>query len=180
MALRIDLPIPPTGDTTNPATKRYFELLVAGINDYLDESIVSDWTSFTPTGGWNTNVTYTGKYRRVGDTMEVQFKIACTGAPNNVAPTIVLPGSNTIDTAKLLGTTADESPIDGIIEIVDTGTAFYTGRVMYKSTTDVRFRFQDDAAAGVILTTINGNTAPFSYGNGDYIQGYFRVPITGW
>lgn len=146
----------------------------------LRNPALTDWTAFTPTGGWNTNVTYTGKWRRVGDSIEIQFKIACTGAPNNVAPTLIIPSGLTIDTAKILGTTADESPVDGRCVIVDSGTAIYTGRVLYSSTTAVRFRFEDDAAAAVQLVTMGSNTAPFTFGNADYIQGIVKLPITGW
>ena len=35
------------------------------------DEIFTDWVSYTPTGAYSTNTTYAGKWRRIGDTMEV-------------------------------------------------------------------------------------------------------------
>jgi hypothetical protein len=144
-----------------------------------EQLFISEWATYTATGAWTTNVTYTGKWRRVGDTMEVQFKIACTGAPDSVAPTIAIPSTVLIDTGKLLGTAAGESPINGQILINDAGNAVYSGRTLYATTATVGLRSQDDAVNGTVLNGMS-EAAPITFGNGDYIQGFFSVPISGW
>lgn len=144
-----------------------------------EQLFITPWVVYTPTGSWVSNTTYTGKWRRVGDTMEVQFKIACSGAPTSAAPTLHLPSTTFIDTAKVLGTTASESPIDGTILINDAGNAVYSGRVLYNTITSVSLRSQDDAANGTVLSGMS-ETAPITFGSGDYIQGFFKVPISGW
>ena len=144
-----------------------------------EQLFVSEWATYTATGAWSTNVTYTAKWRRVGDTMEVQFKIACSGAPDATAPTIGIPSTVLIDTAKVLGTEAGESPIEGQILINDEGNAVYSGRTLYATTTTIGMRSQDDAANGTVLSGMS-ETAPITFGNGDYIHGFFKVPISGW
>lgn len=141
---------------------------------------VTAWTAYTPTGGWTTNVTYTGFWRRVGDTMEIQFLILCSGAPDNATPSVVLPGGHAIDTSKLLGTTNNESPLSGQLQIVDDGGALYMGRPLYNSTSEVRFRFEKDNGTSVGLNDMADNATPFTFGADDYMQGSFSVPISGW
>ena len=65
---------------------------------------VTDWVSYTPTGSWTTNTTYTGKWRRVGDSIQVQAKITLSGAPNAATQLqIGIPSGLTIDTTKKIG-----------------------------------------------------------------------------
>ncbi len=45
---------------------------------------VTNWTTFTPTGSWNTNVAYTGYKRVVGDCAEIMFRVITSGTPNSV------------------------------------------------------------------------------------------------
>lgn len=146
----------------------------------LKNRSVTNWAAFTPTGAWTANVTYTGFYRRVGEMMEVQFRIICSGAPTAAAPTITIPNSLTIDTTKLLEADDATSPLDGHIMILDSGAARHVGRVMYGTSTAVKFSYLDDGAAAVNLLAITGNTVPITYAANDTINGFFRVPITGW
>lgn len=143
------------------------------------DSRLTNWVSFTPTGAWNTNTTYTGKYRLVGDTMEVQFKIALAGAPNATAPTVNLPAGYTVDTAKILQTTADSTLLPlGQLQIEDAGTARLLGVILYSSTSAVALRYLDDGATGVTMNGMNA-TSPVTFASGDYLLGYFSVPVRG-
>jgi len=65
-----------------------------------DAPIIGPWTTFTPTGSFTTNTTYTGKYRQVGQDVEVLYHLAFAGAPNTTASTLNLPVE--IDTAYIL------------------------------------------------------------------------------
>jgi hypothetical protein len=52
----------------------------------------TDWVAWTPTGAWTTNTpTYTGFWRRVGDSMEVRVNVAFTGAPDATSFYVNLP-----------------------------------------------------------------------------------------
>lgn len=64
-------------------------------------STVTDWVSFTPTGTWTTNTTYTGQRRKVGDTLEIQYVATLSGVPNVSGLTFDIPSGFTVDAAKI-------------------------------------------------------------------------------
>ncbi|MGZ3794776.1 MAG: hypothetical protein ACXVB1_00320, partial [Pseudobdellovibrionaceae bacterium] len=153
--------------------------IVIGRAGKLYGSAVIDWVSYTPTGSWVSNTTYVGAWRKVGDSMFVQGKIALTGAPTSATLTINLPSGYTIDTSKLAeGSTANRTLPNSTAWIVSAGLA-YTGNVSYSSTTAVQ------------ITTLLGSTSanntgtvtqaiPGTFTNGDLIDFSFQVPIVGW
>ena len=61
-----------------------FDNVVVGPLVTTTGAAMTDWVAYTPTGSWITNTTYTGKWRRVGDSMEVQGLAICSGAPTAV------------------------------------------------------------------------------------------------
>ena len=142
---------------------------------------ISNWESFTATGAFTGgNVSYVGKKRRVGDTLECQVKLAFTGAPNSATCTINLPAGHTIDTDKLsIGTTTDHS-IVGTAMLFDADGQYYLGLVQLNSTTQVILRYQDDTATGVAHGFSVTQAAPFTIATGDSIDVSFSVPILGW
>ncbi len=138
---------------------------------------VTDWVSYTPTGVWTG--TYTGKWRRVGDTMEVDVSFAATGAVSGTQ-TFSIPSGYTIDTTKLaVSSPSNENTALGFCRFADTGTADYPGSVVYSSSTSVQVftilasgtYAQDDTATA---------TKPFTWGSGDKLTAKFWIPITGW
>lgn len=138
---------------------------------------VTDWQSFTPTGSWIANSTYTGKWRRVGDTMEVQTKIALSGAPTAATLTVNLPSGFSIDTAKMIGTSAFLVAIPSSGVGNDSGTQGYLLQAVYNTATSVGVVYQS-ATTGA--DTGVGATAPFTWGNGDDLTITYSVPIAGW
>lgn len=138
------------------------------------------WQDFTPTGTWVTNATYQGKWRRTGDSIEIQYYLTVAGAPTATGLDFDIPGSSswTIDTAKLFGSTNHRSL--GFLNVTDVNVSgFYGGGVMYVSNT--RLRPLTYAVSGVIvgMNSAMSNTAPFTWASGDYL--YMRVwpiPIT--
>lgn len=139
--------------------------------EILDRKIPSVWTSFTPTGDFG-STTYTGQWRRVGDSAEIQAKGVMTGSPGTATMTIDVPSGMIMDAAKLAGTASNTNTL-GIIYGVEVGTARRTGVVRYNTTTDVVF-----ANDGNINTWTN--LAPHSWGNTDEFAVFFTAPITGW
>ncbi len=139
--------------------------------------LISEETSWTPTGSWTSNSTYTGKKRRNGDRMEYQVNIALAGAPTSAGLTITLPSSDVIDTLKLAtGTSGYILPVNG-------GEANGTSRVplyvLYNSTTSVKI--YAGVADQSYLQTGNQVTqaVPFTWANGHNLNVYFSLPIVG-
>jgi len=150
-----------------------FDNVVVGPQSVVKGPIVTDWVSFTPTGGFSTNSTYTGKYRRVGDNLEVSAKIAFSGAPNSTDCTFNLPSGLSIDSNKVLSTTPQSANF-GTGNIFDTSAGFnYVAQVTYHSSTAIRLR-GGNGSSNV------SDTSPITFANGDTIEVIFRVPISGW
>jgi hypothetical protein len=139
--------------------------------------ITTPWTSFTPTGAWTTNTTYTGQYRRVGDSAEFRVRVALSGAPDATNLTINIPF--TIDTAKLTSPQASVVRF-GYGSARDTGTTSYPVNVVYSSATAVSVRAVNADSTYAINANSVSNTVPFTFGNTDDIDVTFTVPISGW
>jgi hypothetical protein len=148
-----------------------------GPANYQYGTPVTDWQSFTPTGSMSTNTTYTGRYRRVGDSIQVNANVAWSGAPNAVNLTVSIPSGLTIDTTKMVpGTGVATSGIFG------TGAGTLAGAskqvlVSYNSTTSVIPTIQTSLTGSAsAVTATSGGTIQ----NGDNLSLTFQVPILGW
>lgn len=140
---------------------------------------VTDWTAYTPTGSWVSNSVYTGIWRRVGDTLQVQAKVATSGLPTATSLTFGLPSGLTIDTAKLTSTSAGWSPL-GSGSVNDGGSAFYYVGVTYSSTTAVLIRDMTASGSFVANNSSVTSTSPIAFGASDFVEVMFSVPIVGW
>jgi hypothetical protein len=138
---------------------------------------ITDWASFTPTGTWTANSTYTGKWRRVGDVAEYQVTITASGAPTATQLYINLPTGHVIDTAKL-ASTANNPPL-GFGMATDSGVSNYPVRVDYDSTTRVSVTAVGTASTYASTSGLTA-TIPFTFGNADSVDVLFRVPIATW
>jgi len=138
-------------------------------------AIVTDWQSYTPTGSWSANTTYTGKYRRVGDSLELDITVSTSGAPTAANLTVNLPTGFVVDTTKISNS--------GAVNIFGGGTArdfgvdnylVYAG---YNSTTSIAI-YKDDGDGTYSNVS---NTAPFTFGASDsvLVRG-ISIPIVGW
>ena len=142
-------------------------------------AVVGEWISYTPTGPWLTNATYTGKYRRVGDTMECQVRIALTGAPTAATLNVSLPAGFTIDTTKMNTATSLYQPIGRCHIFDDSASIGINGVVLYGSTTVVNPCWEDDTATGSRDFRID-QLNPITFANLDKIDMTFTVPIAEW
>ncbi len=125
--------------------------------------------SWTPTGSFNTNTTYTGSWKRVGDSMQGYVNMTFSGAPNSTTCTITMPSGYTIDTTKV-NSSGSGSNIGGCT-FTHSGTV-YTGSINVSSSTVI---YPDLQTTGAIT-----QASPQTIGNGDNIQFHFIVPIAGW
>lgn len=151
--------------------------IVVGPSNVSAGANVTDWVSFTPSVTWTTNTTNTGTWRRVGDSMEVIIKSAFAGQPAAGGAVITVPNGMSIDTTKLVSTNGRSQVGAGIFD--DTSGSAHVCTVTYTSATTVSVRLTDDAATGVITSTIS-NTSPVTIASGDECNCWFRVPISGW
>ena len=140
---------------------------------YVYGTPVTDWQNFTPTGSWVANTTYTGRWRRVGDSAEIQYNLAITGTPTNTALTLNLPSGMTIDTAKQFTTGL---PVLGFGSALDGATA-YTLAPLYNTSTS--FFVTASNTTGDAQTTLS-NTVPFTWSSGDSLTAFVILPISGW
>lgn len=134
-------------------------------------SAITDWVSYTPTGTWVTNTTYTGKYRRVGDSLEVIARVTLTGAPTG-SFTLNLPSGFVIDLTKTPGGASNQSEGLGIADFNVAGVR-YVGAVGINNTSSIMIN--SHGAGGVVNATIPG-----TFASGSVIEMTFMAPIQGW
>ena len=169
--------------TTNATASNIFlENFFVGPGIITQGAAISEWQSYTPTGTWTTNATYTGYYRRVGSSAEFTVKIALAGAPTGGTLTAInLPSGLTINSSALPIPAAGDLFFVGQANFTDSGVATYTGvvTVVNGTTNSVRPYWSDDTAVGVQIfsTTASG---PFIWGSADYMTLNFTVPIAEW
>jgi len=134
---------------------------------------VTDWADFNATGTWTTNTTYLGKFRRVGDTIELWYQVTLSGAPDATDLAVNLPAGLSIDTTKLTSI-ADNRELDGFAIIMDGGGhgEASTHKIIYITASQVK-----------PLTEAGGNltdTVPITFASGDRIFIRVNLPILGW
>ena len=154
----------------------YIDDVSIGFGDRVRGPNVSGWESFTPTGSWVTNTTYTGMRKRNTDTTDYQIKISVSGAPTSAALTLTLPDA--IETSKLpsaVDSTASVLP-GSAVGIRDTGTNSYSGQVVFRDASTVAVHWLDDAASGVVVGGAVTQASPFTFAAGDQIFVSFSVP----
>lgn len=154
-------------------------VLVANGTNWETESrrIPANWIAYTPTiSAWSTNTTTTGFWRRVGDSIEVQFLIALSGAPTGNLNTVTLPSGLTTASARMIAPgTSFYFPFP--MTIRDNGSGTYHGMCYPNAASNlVSVYYLDAAVQGGQISA----TAPFTWASGDTIAATLRAPITGW
>lgn len=171
-------------NATSGAVTVYFDSFFVGPQTLVTGAAITDWTAWTPTGSWSTNSTYSGFYRMVGDTLEFQGKIELAGAPTSAILTVNLPTGMVVDTAKYSNTTNDAQwTVLGDFMVLDNGVAVYNGATRYTNTpTTAQIGFSTFNSSGTYVTGAGPVTqaVPHTFGSGDAIQFYGRIPISGW
>lgn len=139
---------------------------------------VTDWQSYTPTistpSGSVTNYSSSAKYRRVGDSMEINGIITFSSTSAAFTGIVVsVPSGFTIDSNKAI------SFRYGSGTVLDAGVALYPLEVIQYTTTTVILYIEN--VTGTYGTDNNiTNTAPITFNTNDSISFIFTVPITGW
>ena len=153
------------------------------------DEIFTDWVDWTPTGSWTSNVTYSGKWRRVGSEMEVLIMIQATGTMTSTGALTMdaVPSGYSVDESQLLyvGEAAAKAPTLGIGMVLDGpgGHASYATRVGYNGAGSNEIAILVEASNGTygyFEPVISSSTAPFAWATGDYGWASYKVPIQGW
>ncbi len=155
-----------------------FDNVFVGPQAQISGSIETDWNSFTPTGSWVANSTYTGFWRRIGGNMEVQVNIALAGAPTSAALTINMPTGYTIDTTRLVNSTANVGSFVGSASAKSAGSVSSL-LVKYNNTSSVVVLYLTSITVAANITNVDA-THPGVFANGDAVAVLISVPIVGW
>lgn len=166
------------GSTSASAYTLAFDNFVVGPQIVEYGAPVTDWVSYTPTGSWVSNTTYTGFWRRVGSNLEIAVKVATSGAPTSASLTVTLPSGLSIDTTKIADSTAAIAGIGtSTVQIRDVSSDQFFGTALYSSTTAIAI-FKDDGDGSISAVT---QAAPMTWASGDFatieVSG---IPIVGW
>lgn len=143
--------------------------------------IPSVWTAFTPTGSFNTAVTYTGSWKREGANLRQRVLMSFSGNPNSVNCDVNLVSGLTIDSTPFLATTSNRTPLDSTGTFFDGagGTTPYQAKAVYNTSSNVYIHYL--AATGSFAYNANfTDTSPYSIASGDFVLIEFTAPISGW
>lgn len=149
-------------------------------------AVPSVWTSFTPTGSWVDNSTYTGKYRWVGPgIMEVHVAIETTGVPTDTALTLDPPSGWAIDPEGHVFSTgaATHSVEIGQMSADNDGGGRYGPGICYLASSAATavslmttWNLGSDSA-GVFMSQAIHRTSPFTWGDGDSFWARFTISV---
>ena len=142
-------------------------------------SAFSEPVSFTPTGGWSSNTTYTGSYQRYGNRAIIQYTVAVSGAPTSANLTLNLPNGIVIDTSKLPGTNTSATRLDSKGSVLDSGTATFDVVGIYQSSSSFLVAVLNSSSTYTTTTTVT-QAVPMTFANGDRVEITIDVPILGW
>jgi len=152
---------------------KVFEWSGQGTTNALVQDNLSEWTAYTPTITAGITGNAFGKWRRVGDSIEVRSYISVSGATGGTI-SISIPSGLTTDTSKLADSAFEDCV--GDVTANDQGTSqIYGGNVHVdqSNTNRVRFRRIDGGGSGGYWT----NTVPFAWSSSDEIFCNFTLPI---
>ena len=159
---------------TGAAGNLFLDNVTVGPNEVIQGAAIGDWQTFTPTGLWTTNTTYTGQWRRVGDSMEIHATAAIlTGAPNTATFTLDVPFGLTFDTSKIPAGVLNAFPLGSAVAS-DSGSGYYLGVPSWRyATSQIEVMGQDTENYWT-------QAVPFSWTNGDSANVQMTIPIVGW
>jgi hypothetical protein len=140
---------------------------------------IEEWTDFTPaTDDFGTIVNASGKWRRVGDTMEVVAMLQA-GVPSGGDAAFYIPTGLTIDSSKLNAVSGRD--ILGTYVITRDTLDYYTtdnaGIIAYDTSTLDKVKFSQGASSTLVMDFEAGN---FIMGISEAIHVRFSVPILEW
>ena len=136
-------------------------------------SAIGPWTNYTPTGSWTSGATYTGRYRQVGENLEVEVKVLGTSTVTAAPLSVNIPPQFTADYSKFYGTTRM-----GAAYLEDTGvTSFHATVFMNPNSNSIRPLVIPTGGTYANITDIT-NVLPFTFNTGDVVVLTATFPVT--
>ena len=173
--------------SSTSATTIYFNNFTVGPGTIVQGAAVSEWQSYTPTGSWTANTTYTGRYRRVGSQAQILINVALSGAPTaatfSMTMAQILNGLNlTFNSSALPFTVTSTYPkaIIGTWHGTD-NTSDYAGDVyisIINAATPTAYLGMQITSSST--TTAISNTVPITWGTNQNIAIELTLPISEW
>lgn len=147
--------------------------------------LITEWRTDSTTGSWTANATYIARWRRVGDTMELQGSVATSAAPTPAGSlTFNIPSAAncTIDQSKLANQTTYSLNVlgSGATRDDSTGGLRQDVTVYYNSTSSLFFQTLPLASGSSHAGTTLSNTSPMTWDNLDSLTFEARFPCVGW
>lgn len=165
--------------TTNTSTFGInFDNVKVAPDSFTPTAILTEWVSESGTGAWS-NTTYDVWTRRVGDTKQVYFRAECTGVP--ASGNFLIDVGDTIDQSNKIFN--NDRGVVGWASVFESGGNTYSASCRMQSSTQIRVVAEGDNSSGSVAEDIHTAvtpTAPFAFGIGDRVFGYYEVPISGW
>jgi hypothetical protein len=165
------------------STALQFTNVVVGPGIQPQGAVVGEWQSYTPTSSWTTNTTHTGKYRRVGDSIEIMVDLAFTGIPAGATylslnQAQLLNGLNlSFDNSKFPNSTDVRISVGTWAGLDSSVNGGYGGTAGYGGT-GAAIDFGFVSGAGVFSNV--STTAPVAWNTGDNISFRVTVPVAEW
>jgi hypothetical protein len=152
------------------------DAFVGAVDLKQDVNNIGPWISFTPTGTWSTNTTYSGRYRQNAENLEIQYFLTTSGAPTTASLNLNIPSGFTINSNGFSDpSVSSNTRLDSSGGILDSGTAvFGTLFTQYLTSTSIQVRSGNSAAQAVTVT----QASPMTWASGDSMWLYVTVPVT--
>lgn len=163
---------------TNLWTMRFdeFELLQ---QSRARGAVVTDWQSYTPTGSHTTNTSYAGRWRRVGDSVELQVRVAYSGANSQggllFTQSQILPTGLSVDSNKVNLGVDIRLPVGGWAGVDSGVNGGWEGEVVMDSGFNFTLSYVTTAGQSVVSPS-----QPFAISAGDNFNLSIKAPIAGW
>jgi hypothetical protein len=175
--------------TNSSAWSLKVDNVVVAPSKYVYGTPITDWVDYTPSwtsSGTQPNIgngSVTGKWRRVGDSIECQVRVLAGSTTTYGTGTYLLslPQGLSFDTSKFVDGGDDQRL--GYGSIVDQGNNRWFFFVNYRSNSSNRVVFivSPDGTSGFVTSnSVWSPTVPFTFGNGDVMAAFFSGPIQGW
>jgi hypothetical protein len=142
-------------------------------------SAQGDWYSFTPTGGWTTNTTYSGLLKRVSDELYFKTLISLSGSPSAGDMFIAIPSPFVVNSSKVLNITTDGTCRVGsgtLKQSTANASNVMDINVWYNGTNVYGQALPFSGASNNILSKIT-DTSVVSFGSGGVVQMNFSLPM---
>lgn len=154
------------GSTASAAYSMKFDNFNLGPQAKLYGSAVTDWVSYSPNISSPGILSNLGKWRRVGDSMEIEGYVEWNGSGGGGTLLVDIPSGFTIDTNKM----SFNPGRFGDAQKLDSGVAYYELSVIYSDSNSVRF----------MQTSGSAYQSGSDFTSGDQLKFNFKIPIVGW